>query len=114
MELNRKPSDEEKRLLDFLINKSSMPFAINWESELYVRSMNDDGMGSLLIIPKNVEKENRIFGRQICEYEYHDSDGIKVIISLNIDKDGDLFEIDIWKTNFEKLISYPNLPPSSK
>lgn len=38
MELNRKPSDEEKRLLDFLINKASMSFAINWESESFVRS----------------------------------------------------------------------------
>ena len=36
-------------------------------------------------------------------------DGVEVIASLNVDVDGVLFELDIWKTNFEKLVKLPDL-----
>ena len=32
-----------------------------------------------------------------------------VIASLNVDVDGVLFELDIWKTNFEKFVKLPDL-----
>ncbi|MDR0697788.1 MAG: hypothetical protein LBG28_01000, partial [Tannerella sp.] len=68
-----------------------------------VRPMNDGGMGSILIINKNDESD-RIFGEQIGECCFVDEDGIDVVVSLNIDNKGNLFELDIWKTNFSPLI----------
>ena len=36
-------------------------------------------------------------------------DGIDVIVSLNIDQDDFLYELDVWKVNYEKVISFDNL-----
>lgn len=43
------------------------------------------------------------------ETQFTDIDGVEVIASLNVDVDGVLFELDIWKTNFEKLVKIPDL-----
>jgi hypothetical protein len=38
---------------------------------------------------------------------HKDSDNVEVLITLTIDQDGRLFELDIWKVNFDKLIEFP-------
>ena len=38
---------------------------------------------------------------------FTDEDGVKVIASLNVDSDGHLFELDIWKTDFSPLLRIP-------
>lgn len=40
---------------------------------------------------------------------FKDADGIPVIVSLNIDKDDCLFELDVWKINFDRVVNYENL-----
>lgn len=107
MERSRKISIDEKRLLDFLINKASLNLPNNWEKELLVSSMQDEGMGSLFLTSASNSKKERIFGMQISECCFIDKDGIEVIASLNVDQNGDLFELDIWKTDYSPLISIP-------
>jgi len=107
--LNRKPTDIEKDLLKLLINKSSILFPADWENELLVSPMKDGGMGSLYLYPKGTIGTKRTFGKQVSEYQYKDMDGIDVIVSLYLDGDGNLYELDIWKTNFNELISFPSL-----
>ncbi len=68
-----------------------------------VESMNDGGMGSLRLLPSNVNKENRLFGKQISEYKFLDSDDIEVIASLYLDQNNELFEIDVWKVDFSSV-----------
>lgn len=104
MELNRRPTKKEVALISVLINKSNYLFPENWTDRLLVRKMDDGDMGSLYLFLEGNITENRIFGEQISEYQFKDSDGIDVIASLNIDDKGELFELDIWKTNFEKII----------
>ena len=108
MQLNRKIFPSEERLLDFLIKKSSIHFPINWKDNLLVQPMHDGKMGSLLLFPYGIMKNNRIFGKQISECQFKDKDGIDVVVSLNIDKEGDLFELDNWKVDFSPLISIPD------
>jgi hypothetical protein len=107
MELNRKPTKEEERLIEFLINLSSKKFPSDWKEKITVRQMNDGGMGGLVIFLDKEIEQNRLFGEQISEYQFMDKDGVDVIVSLNIDKSGDLFELDIWKTDFSRLIKFP-------
>jgi hypothetical protein len=38
---------------------------------------------------------------------YIDEDQIPVIISINLDQEGRLFEIDFWKVDFSPLKRYP-------
>ena len=70
--------------------------------------MDDGEMGSLYLFPKGEITEGRVFGEQVSDFQFTDLDGIEVIASLNIDENGELFELDIWKTDFSKLIKFPD------
>ncbi len=105
MASNRKLTPQEENLLTILVKQSSVFLPINWKDNLLVRSMNDGGMGSLYLFPEGEIKENdRSFGESVSEYQFTDQDGIEVIASLYLDKSGNLFELDIWKTDFSKVI----------
>ncbi|TPG37925.1 hypothetical protein EAH81_17520 [Flavobacterium pectinovorum] len=105
----RKLLKDEVRLLELLIKKSSIIISYNLEEDLEAEIMNDGGMGSLKLFPKGISSDNRVFGKQIAECMFLDSDGIDVIASLNIDDKGELFELDIWKTDFSSLIRIPEI-----
>jgi hypothetical protein len=107
MELNRKPTPQEERLIEILINNASIDFPSDWKESLMVCSMNDGGMGSLYLFSKGEANKNRIFGKTVSDFQFKDLDGVDVIVSLNVDDEGDLFELDIWKTDFSKLIKLP-------
>jgi hypothetical protein len=74
-------------------------------SDLTVQEMSDGGMGSLYIEHPTKNKEDRRFGRRLGELLYKDSDGVDVLISLNLDKEGNLYELDVWKTDFSPTIN---------
>jgi hypothetical protein len=107
--LNRRPTIEEERLIELLVKKSSLVVPANWEKGLIVRPMNDGMMGSLYLFSQGKIIEGRKFGKRISDFQFTDIDGIEVIASLNVDSYGNLFELDIWKTNFGKLIKLPDL-----
>jgi len=110
MESNRKPTPLEENLLAILVKKSSVILPTDWMEGLLVRTMNDDGMGSLYLFPKGEMTEVvRNFGELISEFQFTDQDGIEVIASLYLNNSGNLFELDIWKTDFSKVISLPEI-----
>ena len=107
MKLNnkRKMTTQEKNLLKELMNRGNFNPPFDWENNLLVSEMDDGNMGSLYLYPPGVTENNqRSFGCQISEYRFRDIDNIDVIASLNLDIDGMLFELDIWKTNFKPTI----------
>jgi hypothetical protein len=109
MELIRKPTIQEQRLIELLVKKSSLKLPNNWKDNLLVRQMDDGDMGSLFLFPHGEIIENRILGEQVSEFQFTDLDGIEVIASLNVDANGRLFELDIWKTDFGNLIKFPDI-----
>lgn len=46
-------------------------------------------------------------GRELVTAEYIDEDQVPVLISVNLDEDERLFELDFWKGNFKPLKRYP-------
>ncbi|MFZ6663659.1 DUF6984 family protein [Peijinzhouia sedimentorum] len=108
MVFERLISEKESKLLEILIRNSGLEMSEDWKSKLLVRSMDDNDMGSLLLFPNGEVKEGREFGGQVSEFLFKDIDGIEVIASLNIDKEGNLFELDIWKTDFSSLRNFPD------
>jgi hypothetical protein len=70
---------------------------------LQVESLSDGGMGSFRI----GILEGRHFGGMASECYFQDSDGVLVLASLNLDQNGDPFEVDIWKVDFAPLQSWP-------
>ncbi|WP_304064870.1 DUF6984 family protein [Pedobacter glucosidilyticus] len=105
MELIRKPTRQEEGLIKFLITKAFKN--INIGQELLVRSMNDGNMGGLYLYPFGIIDKKRFLGELVSECQFIDEDGVKVIASLNVDQDGQIFEVDIWKTDFSPLIKIP-------
>lgn len=64
-------------------------------------------MGSINLVNPNQGE----YKGDIVIAQYIDSDGIIVMITLTIDNNNQLLDLDFWKVNFEKLITYPT--PSS-
>lgn len=106
MAYRRKLREDEERLLDFLIKKSKMLVSSEYKENLLVEPMNDGNMGSLNLFPDSSVHE-KLFGKTVSDCMFKDRDGVMVIASLNVDKDNQLYELDIWKTNFEPLIEIP-------
>ncbi len=60
-------------------------------------------MGSFLVLLNDTPDENRLYGKTVSEYEFVNDDGVTVMASLNVDEAGQLFEVDVWKTDFSPL-----------
>lgn len=43
----------------------------------------------------------------LIQAEYIDSDSTPVVITLTKDSNGQLLDLDFWKTDFSRLIDYP-------
>lgn len=105
MESGRKLTKNEEQFITFLINNSSIKMPANWSNGLLAQSLNDGGMGSLYLFYKRTLSKKRRFGEQVSEITFIDKDGVEVIASLNVDENGELYELDIWKTDYSRLIS---------
>jgi hypothetical protein len=70
--------------------------------------MNDGGMGSLELKLPQSRSDARTLGSQVAELGFVDHDGVAVIASLNVDQDGLPFELDVWKTDFSRLVRIPD------
>ena len=88
-----------------LLEKSSLKLLDHETlSHIYVEDADDGGMGGLIFISG---KQGRKLGRDIASREFTDQDGTKVIVTLSLDNFGDLYELDVWKTDFSRLLSFP-------
>jgi hypothetical protein len=70
--------------------------------------MNDGGMGSLEFL--NKDRVGRKYGEAIAHIQLLDIDGIPLLITVDLDNDGDIFELDVWKGDSSPLKQFP-LPP---
>ncbi|MEG2802620.1 hypothetical protein [Stenotrophomonas sp.] len=67
-----------------------------------VEDMDDGGMGSIRFVS---DKLDRHLGEELVRKVFLDEDGVEVIVTLSLDNDGDLFELDIWKVDFSPVVS---------
>ena len=73
--------------------------------KLLVDPMDDGDMGSLRFFSNT---EDPRFGKEAAECKFEDSDGVPVSATLNLDQDGELLELDVWKVDFSRLNRWPN------
>jgi hypothetical protein len=90
----RKIKTSEARLFSKLLAVAKLELDI---TNIEVVELNDGGMGSLGI-GKNYS--NISFGKQVAKYKFKDEDGVEVFFALNLDTNGELYEIDVWKIDF--------------
>lgn len=105
----RKLTPNEIELIKRLLSEDKVSLeAFTAEAYSYcVEEMKDGGMGSLLFTCDSNTK--RRLGKVLAEGEFIDADGVTVLVTLNLDSQGNFFELDIWKTDFSPVI---NLIPS--
>jgi|HubBroStandDraft_2_1064218.scaffolds.fasta_scaffold1281385_2 hypothetical protein len=102
MRLLKKEESEVLEALLGMVPSSTKPPS---EDELFAVDLADGGMGSIRLTDKS--DRPRKMGRELVTAHYIDEDGVPVIISINLDQDGRLFEIDFWKVNYDPLKHYP-------
>ncbi|WP_026555420.1 DUF6984 family protein [Arthrobacter sp. 35W] len=71
---------------------------------LRVKDMDDGGMGSLSFQPATPDPR---FGAMLSEGWFKDADGTPVIVSINLDRDDNIFELDSWKVDYSPLLRLP-------
>jgi hypothetical protein len=108
---SRAPTADEARLIGALARLAGVRLADGWLDGLRVREMDDGGMGSLRFHPPRPGSDDRRLGAQAAEIQFTDGDGTVVLASLNLDQDGEPYELDVWKTDFSPLIRIPDPLP---
>lgn len=100
--------DAEKALLTHLIvEKPQAAHLLSSLSHALVEEMNDGGMGGLRFCASDAR--SRRLGEQLVEREFVDSDGIPIMVAINLDEHGDLYELDMWKVDFSPLKQFPTV-----
>lgn len=95
---------EERELIQFLIAGMLPEEQINRSlASACVSDMRDGGMGSIRFERPSGRKMETV----LVEADYYDLDDVLVSISVNLDINGELFELDFWKVDFSPLKKYP-------
>lgn len=98
---------EEKLLLGSLLNGHPRRAELLSQLEsIRVVDLSDGGMGSVRFFTSG-DPATKCLGIAAAEAEWNDTDGVPVSAVLNLDKDGNLYELDIWKVDFSPLREYP-------
>ena len=98
--------ESERALIERMLEGTSFKAQILHDiADLLVEDMSDGGMGSIRF--QIDQPGRRLFGRQISEAAFVDADGVAVSVTLNLDQDGRLFELDMWKADNSGLGRYP-------
>jgi len=103
--MGRALTSPERALVEALLGM--FPEGASLQAELNdrrVETMRDGGMGSLRFIGQGSER----FAREVVAAHSVDEDGTPVEISLNLDQNGELYELDIWKVDFSPLQRVPS------
>lgn len=77
-----------------------------WLQTVRAVQMDDSGMGSLqLILPGQTTSRGLLYVASECRF--WDRDGVEVIASLFVGRDGLPYELDLWRVDFKPLIEIP-------
>lgn len=98
----RKIREHERNLIVFLLQKLNLNLAdypINEDVDEYEGGvMGSIGLGNPDVSP---------YDGDLIQANYVDSDGLEVVITLTKDANNQLLDLDFWKVDFSKLITYP-------
>ncbi len=100
----RKIAEREKSVILYLFNKAGLVCDLDL---LTVEPMSDGGMGSLRITSNSIAEQR--LRESVAECWFKDIDGVPVIASLNLDQNGQPFEVDVWKVDYSELQRWPQL-----
>ena len=96
---------EESDVLEALLGMVPDSAKPRLEDGLLAVDLSDGGMGSIRLVDESGRSGK--MGRELVTAHYIDEDQVPVVISINVDQSGRLFEMDFWKVDFSVLKRYP-------
>ena len=97
-------SDEEEKLITALLEMAPNGAMLKRQlANARVQEMSDGGMGSMRL----VGPEGRRMEREAVAAWAEDADGVPLELSVNVDEQGNLFELDIWRVDYSPLKRLP-------
>lgn len=103
---SRRLRADEKALVIKMVRGQPAENALLYSiQDIKVIEMNDGGMGSLKFVQNSSEKPR--FGCQIREATFADMDGVPVSATINLDQNGQLYELDFFKADNSPLMKIP-------
>jgi hypothetical protein len=103
----REMLDHEITLIRALLGFSKMGTARGFPEEYTVSDYENHLCGSVQLIRNGRSLSDRHYGKQIAMAYFTDSDGVLVHVGLITDQDGDLYDLDIWKVDDQKVLEWP-------
>ncbi len=103
MNQTRKIRQNERDLIVFLLEKLNLNVAdypINEE----VFEYEGGKMGSI-----SLNNNPDSYAGDLIQVEYIDTDNMPVMITLTQDTEGQILDLDFWRTDFSKLLKYPEV-----
>jgi len=103
----RELRDDERAIIEKLVKHTEQASKVLGDlARLPVQDMPDGGMGSIKFRTRRSKKA--VYGREIAEGSFQDADGVAVSVTLSLDDNGELFELDVFKADGSPLTSYPD------
>jgi hypothetical protein len=103
----RELRDDERAIIEKLVEDTPYEDKVIGDlARLSVQDMPDGGMGSIKFRTRRSKKA--IYGQEIAEGSFQDSDGVPVSVTLSLDDGGELFELDVFKGDGSPLVRYPD------
>jgi hypothetical protein len=102
MNIKRPIRSEEKIVIEFLLVKLNLSLS-EYPIANTVEEYEGSHMGSINLNNPNAD----LFDKDLIQAEYTDADKIPVVLSLTVDKNNQLLDLDFWKSDFSRLVKYP-------
>lgn len=93
---------EERTLIEYLLTQLGLSLGDYPIADMVVE-YEGGVMGSISMCDEGADN----YAGDLIQVEYTDVDGVPVIITLTKDNNNQLLDLDFWKEDFSKLISYP-------
>jgi hypothetical protein len=103
MNQTRKIRQNERDLIVFLLEKLKLNVA-DYPINEDVFEYEGGKMGSI-----SLNNNPDAYAGDLIQVEYIDTDNMPVMITLTHDTEGQLLDLDFWKTDFSKLLKYPTI-----
>jgi hypothetical protein len=103
MNQTRTITQNEKGLILFLLKKLNLNVA-DYHINEDVFEYEGGKMGSI-----SLNNNPDAYAGDLIQVEYVDTDSVPVMITLTHDMEGQLLDLDFWKTDFSKLLKYPTV-----
>ncbi len=101
MNQTRKIRQNEKAIIIFLLEKLNLN-VIDYPINEDVFEYEGGKMGSI-----SLNNNPDSYAGDLIQVEYIDTDKTPVMITLTHDDEGQLLDLDFWKTDFSQLLKYP-------